>query len=110
MLTIGCRAVAAHVFLPPGAGAASEMHNNSQPAQLLQTMPRAEVWRIGGNLVVMVKEHQKARWAFQAQGADDPVTTICYRIAPIPGRVADSRGKSPLGGGFSPWKGRFRTE
>jgi hypothetical protein len=54
----------------------------------------------GGDLVVVIKEHEQALWAFQARGADDPgaetgegeanpLEVICYRIAPSLGRATD---------------------
>lgn len=47
----------------------------------------------GGDLVVVIKEHKEAMWAFQGRGADNPeaesddleaspLEVICYRIAP----------------------------
>ncbi len=54
----------------------------------------------GGDLVVVVKEHKEALWAFQARGADNPdeeaeeaepspLEVICYRISPTLGRATE---------------------
>ncbi len=54
----------------------------------------------GGDLVVVVKEHKEALWAFQGRGAENPeeeteeleaspLEVICYRISPTLGRAAE---------------------
>lgn len=55
----------------------------------------------GGDLVVIVKEHTEAMWAFQGRGADNPdaesdneiepapLEVICYRIAPALEQLAE---------------------
>lgn len=54
----------------------------------------------GGDLVVLIKEHREALWAFQAHGAEDPeaaqsasearpLEVICYRIAPALDRAGE---------------------
>ncbi len=54
----------------------------------------------GGDLVVVVKEHTEALWAFQGRGVDNPdadieeteaspLEVICYRISPSLGRTTE---------------------
>ena len=56
----------------------------------------------GGDLVVVVKEHREALWAFQARGQEDPdaipdggtddarpLEVVCYRLAPTVTRPAE---------------------